>query len=298
MSEQKINSEKVQHIIDEVGEIVVGREKEAAIIRERILSLFPEMGKIKEAPEDASWLVLLFVLLTFLLDKVSTHRLTLDHQKVRQILLKALGDKCDILILDLQKDIPYRKEVLKFLEEDRTNLEKYVRHGIYDCDKFARHLWGRLAMGPLAIEELRPGTKAWARTSFGISWSQIHMYSMLIDQEPKEDAVVVNLVETQNDKLHDPATLRDVKVPCIKKVFAGEEYWIPEWEAFSLTHFGGNPSLEITGAVGTKITNVIDSSIKLKRDFPMPFAKLTAKEKKEGKERIELNPYETVGVMM
>lgn len=292
---KKTGLEDLQLLIDEANRIFKGKEREAAAIREKIYSSFPELERVKETTEDgATWIVLLFLALTFLLDKISTHRITIGYEEIEKILKQALGDKCGFLILDLQKDIPYRKEVLQFLKEDKTNLERYVRQGIYDCDKFARHLWGRLAMGPLAIDELREGTKAWARTSFGISWSQIHMYNVLIDQ-PEKDIKVVNYVEPQNDALLDPAELKNVRVPCIKKVFDGEEYWIPEWEAFSLV--SSATRLEPV-AIEVNATNILDSSIKLKRDFPMPFAKLTTEQKKEGREKIDLNPYETIGVMM
>lgn len=271
----------VMRILDEFEQLSEEDKKE---MQETIVK---EIPKVPEAN-----LVLIFLLLCWLLSKISAHRITIGYEEATEILEKALGSECDIMLLDLDKDVPTRNEVLRFLQKDKTDLEIYMKDGIYDCDKFARHLWGRLAMGPKAIKKLRPGTRPWARTSFGISWSRIHMYNMLIDQ-PKRDIKMVSIVEPQNDYLLAPNELKNIEIPCTKEIFGGEAFWIPEWEAFALY-----PRLGMMEAVATKVTNTVDASIKLKRDLPLPFARLTAKEKRTHKDKINLKPYGTVRMMM
>ena len=74
------------------------------------------------------------------------------------------------------------EDIEGFLDIDETNHYQYVRH-IFDCDNFARLLWGQF------------GVPEWAHFAIGLFWSDVH--AMVICVDANED---VWLIEPQTDE--------------------------------------------------------------------------------------------------
>lgn len=238
----------------DMGKVVLLLEKEIS----RKLT-FNEIAKVERIaasmPANGTWLVILFMALAWLLSKTGERKL-IEHTEVRKLLEEA--GQNGFMELDLKYYVPLMKETLRFLEEDKTDQENYVKE-YYDCDDFARRLWGQLAI------------KGWADTTFGIAWSEVHMYNMLIVQDEAKKSFIVRIVEPQSDALLDPAKIKDMQVLYTQKEFDGKSFWVP-------------------------VDEYLPSGVKLRRNRPLPSAAVASKDK--NKKEVSLNPYDTVGVLM
>ena len=82
-----------------------------------------------------------------------------------------------------------------FLANDATNRLEYEAE-TYDCDNFARTLWGNF------------GVKGWADLTFGICWTELHALNLFIDVdkniwflEPQTDEIQSRLKSWQGQSL-------------------------------------------------------------------------------------------------
>lgn len=135
---------------------------------------------------SAIWI--LFLLIALLIPKPKRKKKILDVDSVEKLLREALGEKCILFLVDQKYRIPTLESFKKFLQEDKTDLYKYIAE-FYDCDDFSFRLMGQFSV---------PG---WSDITFGIATSFIHAYNCLIAEDEDEDEMKVYLIEPQNDKI-------------------------------------------------------------------------------------------------
>ena len=97
-------------------------------------------------------------------------------------LIRAKFPEGDIKLSDLEYNLCDIEDIEAFLDVDETNHYKFVKR-IYDCDNFARRLWGQFS------------TPDWGHFAIGLLWTDVHAMIMCIDAN--ED---VWLIESQTDK--------------------------------------------------------------------------------------------------
>lgn len=139
---------------------------------------------MKGIKNSAIWI--LFLLIALLIPKPKGTKKVLDVDSVEKLLRDAFGERCILFLVDQKYRIPTLESFRKFLQEDKTNLYKYVGEW-FDCDDFSFRLMGQISI---------PG---WSDITFGIATSMFHAYNCLIAEEDHEAKVF--LVEPQTDEI-------------------------------------------------------------------------------------------------
>lgn len=128
----------------------------------------------------------LFALIALLIPKPKGKKKIIEWSKAYDILQDGLGKECTLYLVDGKYRVPTLESMRKFLEEDKTNLSKYVSEW-HDCDDFAFRLMGQFSI---------PG---WSDIAFGIAISSTHMYNCFIGTD--DGKMVVYIVEPQSDRI-------------------------------------------------------------------------------------------------
>lgn len=138
---------------------------------------------LKEIKGSAIWL--LFLLIALLIPKPKGKREEIDVDTLEKTIREALGEECILFLVDRKYKIPTLESVKKFLEEDKTDLYKYVPEWL-DCDDFSFRLMGQFSI---------PG---WSDITFGIGTSIFHAYNIVVADN---EGLKVYLIEPQTDKI-------------------------------------------------------------------------------------------------
>lgn len=138
---------------------------------------------LKKVKGPAIWL--LFLLIAILIPKPKGKKEEVDADTLEKLLRDALGDKCLLFLVDWKYKIPTLESIKKFLEEDKTDLYKYIPEWL-DCDDFSFRLMGQFSV---------PG---WSDIAFGIATSTSHAYNIVVADD---NGLKVYLIEPQNDKI-------------------------------------------------------------------------------------------------
>jgi len=120
------------------------------------------------------------------------HRGTISGDYLRQLLTEKF-DFASVYISDKTKYLCDIEDVNIFLEQDKTNRERYVAND-YDCDDFTYRLMGQFSV---------PG---WAKFAKGILWTNTHALLCFVDTNCD-----VWTIEPQTDgysKIENPISAR------------------------------------------------------------------------------------------
>jgi hypothetical protein len=122
-------------------------------------------------------------------------RLEIAGNELREVLRTALGSEGDIYLADHNFWLCELEDIERFLDWDETSHHNYAAEE-YDCDDFAKRLWGQLAI---------PG---WSHFAFGLVWTDVHAMNILVDTnrdvwfiEPQTDARRSSLLSWQGNVL-------------------------------------------------------------------------------------------------
>lgn len=115
------------------------------------------------------------------------------HQKIKNLLLGQLpiSEACSVFLLDRDYELPDKKDIVRFLEKDKTNYYKYSKEE-YDCEKFTYRLMGNLSV---------PG---WADLAVFFMCGNHHAFASFIDSDDK-----VWVIEPQSDRVIKPSELSE-----------------------------------------------------------------------------------------
>lgn len=119
----------------------------------------------------------------------------IDAQELIKILRDRFPDEGVIFISDRKYKLCNVEDMRIFFQLDTTNQKKYIAED-YDCDDYARRLWGQLAI------------PKWSCLAFGICWTDLHALNIFIDEdkmlwfmEPQSDAFSSGLAPWQGTKI-------------------------------------------------------------------------------------------------
>ena len=98
------------------------------------------------------------------------------------ILNEALDGDGEIYLSDNNFWLCDISDIDRFLKQDKTNRNKY-REEVYDCDDFAKRLYGQFAI------------PEWSHLAFGLIWTAKHAMNICVDTNGD-----VWYIEPQNDK--------------------------------------------------------------------------------------------------
>ena len=101
----------------------------------------------------------------------------------------------DIELSDMEYSLCDIEDIEAFLDVDETNHYKYVTEK-YDCDKFARRLWGQFS------------TPEWGQFAIGLLWTEKHALLVCVDTnediwflEPQTDERRSDLLDWQGTEM-------------------------------------------------------------------------------------------------
>jgi len=109
-------------------------------------------------------------------------------------LIKDKYPGCDLYLSDKEYLLCSHDDIALFLAQDSSNKETYIEEK-YDCDDFSYRL-----MGQFSIPD-------WSDLAFGIIWTQIHAFNIMITEQEE-----ILFVEPQTDELIEPTGDEDVRL--------------------------------------------------------------------------------------
>ena len=122
-------------------------------------------------------------------------RRTISGNEMYNLLRLAFPEATEIYISDQWFNLCDIEDIELFLDVDETNHYQFVKED-YDCDKFARRLWGQFAI---------PG---WADKAICLVWTDLHALIMCVDAnediwflEPQTDERRSDLLEWQGTEI-------------------------------------------------------------------------------------------------
>ncbi len=112
---------------------------------------------------------------------------------LRKLLIKQCKPVFPPFLTDRYYRLVPTEELRAFLVIDETDKNTFIPEA-YDCDNFARRLWGNLSI---------PG---WADRTIGLTWSLGHEFILFVDLDRE-----VRIVESITDEMHCFADIREGK---------------------------------------------------------------------------------------
>jgi len=105
----------------------------------------------------------------------------IEYEKLYKLLKKKLR-RARIYLVDRKYQIISKKEMMRFLEEDKTDLIKYIPE-FRDCDDISWALLGNI------------NSNRWSGIAFGFAFSKVHAFNIFCDSKK------VYIIEPQTDKI-------------------------------------------------------------------------------------------------